>query len=309
MPVHDRLRPAGRAGREENEERVVECDRQELERTGLGQQLRPAERVRNDVVAVRHVHDMAQRRKCGADRCNLVAAVDRPITESVAAHRKQHRRLELHETVDDAARAELRRTARPDCAEARRRREGDHRLGDVRQIGDDAVAGPDAEPLEARACTCDLVAELRKRQIERLPCLRARDHRDLVRILVGADQVLGEVQPRIREPRSPRHRVGDEDGAVRRVRLHLEELPDRRPERLEVVHRPALQLVVVGEDEAALALEPVEIAPDLGRLPDVGGRRPQNCCVIERRELRHAGANLCPMLSEMSPAVRMTAGA
>ena len=76
-----------------------------------------------------------------------------------------------------------------------------------------------------------------------------------------------------------------------------------------VLFSESLQLVVVGEDEAALAFEPVEIAPDLGRLPDAGGRRPQNCRVIERRELRHAGASLCPMLSEMSPAVRMTAGA
>ena len=70
----------------------------------------------------------------GADRRDLVAAVDRAVAEAVAADRQQHGRLELREAVDDAARAELGRAARPDRAEARRRRERHQRLGDVRQV-------------------------------------------------------------------------------------------------------------------------------------------------------------------------------
>ena len=92
------------------------------------------------------------------------------------------------------------------------------------------------------------------------------------------------------------------------MRLHLEELPDRRPEARQVVDRPALQLLVAGEREPALALEPREVAPDLGGLSHVGGRPPQDARVVVTRDGHQAGANLCPMPSEMSYAVRLTAG-
>ena len=130
------------------------------ERPGLGEQLVPGERVRNRVLAVGDVHDVAQGGEGGADRRHLLAAVDRAVAEAVAADRQQHRRLELREAVDDAARAELGRAARPDRAEARRRRERHERLGDVRQVRDDAVARADAEPHEAGPRARDLLAEL-----------------------------------------------------------------------------------------------------------------------------------------------------
>ena len=96
--------------------------------------------------------------------------------------------------------------------------------------------------------------------------------------------MLGEVQPRPGEPPRARHRLGREDGAVRSVRLHLEELPDRRPERGQIRDRPALQLVVVGEGEAALVLEPGQVTPDLGRLPDVRRRRPEDARARRRHD-------------------------
>ena len=114
----------------------------------------------NDVLAVGDVHDVAQRGEGGADRRHLLAAVDRAVAEAVAADRQQHRRLELHESVDDAAGAELGRAARPDRPEARRRRERHQRLGDVRHVGDDAVARADAEPHEAGPRARHLLAEL-----------------------------------------------------------------------------------------------------------------------------------------------------
>ena len=180
MPVDDRLRPAGRPGREEHEQRVVERDRQERERPGLGEQLVPGERVRERRARRRG----RARRGAGVGRAarivaTSVAPVDRAVAEAVAADRQQHRRLELREAVDDAARAELGRAARPDRAEARRRRERDERLGDVRQVGDDAVAGADAEPHEAGARARDLLAELRERELDRVARLGVRDDRDL----------------------------------------------------------------------------------------------------------------------------------
>ena len=187
--------------------------------------------------------------------------------------------------------AELGRAARPDRSEARGRRERHQRLGDVRQIGDDAVTGADAEPHEAGPRACHLLAEAAERELGRLARLRVGDHRDLVRVVVAADEVLGEVQPRTREPGRAGHRVGGEDRAVRGVRLDLEELPDRRPEPGQVVDRPAPQLVVARECEPTLALEPGEVAPDLGRLPNVRRRRPQDTpAVVAGRAIRWAPA-------------------
>ena len=237
-------RPGG-AGREEHEERVVERHRHELERAGLGDQLGPGQRVGELVLAVRHVHDVLQRRQGGADRRDLVAAVDRAVAVAVAGDGEQDRRLELREAVDHAARAELGRAAGPDRAQARGRGERDDRLGDVRQVGDDAVARPDAEPLESRARTRDLLAELAERELARRrasasgrrsrPCRRPRRRRR--RCSAKLSRAPGN-------QRGAGHLVGREHGAVRRVRLDLEEVPDRRPEPLEVVDRPALQLLV-----------------------------------------------------------------
>ena len=181
VPVDDRLRPACRPGREQHEQRVVEGDRLERERPGLGEQLVPGERVRDLVLAVGDVHDVAQRGQGGADRRHLLAAVDRAVAEAVPADGQQHRRLELREAVDDAARAELGRAARPDRSEARRRRERDERLGDVRQVGDDAVARADAEPHEAGPGARHLLAEVREGELGRLARLGVGRRRDLAR--------------------------------------------------------------------------------------------------------------------------------
>ena len=259
-------------------------------------------------LAVGDVHDVPQRGEGGANRRHLLPAVDRAVAEAVAADRQQHGRLELREAVDDAASAELGRAARPDRAEARRRRERHERLGDVRQVGDDAVARADAEPHEAGPRARDLLAKVCERELARVARLGMGDDRDSLRVLVVADQVLGEVQPCAREPRRARHRVVREDGLVRRVRLHLEELPDRRPERRQVVDRPAPQLVVLLEHEPALPLEPGEVAPDLGRLPDVRRRRPEDVQLVADRQVHQGGPSLCPMLRVMSCAVCLTAG-
>jgi hypothetical protein len=110
------------------------------------------------------VHDVAKGRQLGANRRHFVPSVDRAVAEAVAAHRQQHRRLELPEAVDDAARPELGRAAGPDGAEARRRGERDERFGNVRQVRDDAVARPDAEPQEPGPRAGDLLAQLPERE-------------------------------------------------------------------------------------------------------------------------------------------------
>ena len=173
---------------------------------------------------------MPERGQRRANRRELVAPVDRAVAVAVAVDGEEHRRLELRQPIDDAAGAELGRAARPHGAEARGRREGDERLGDVRQVGDDPVARADPEPLQSGARACDLLAQIGERELTPVARLRVGDDRDPVRVLVVADEVLGVVEPGAREPRRARHLLVGEDCVVPSVRLDLEEVPDRGPE-------------------------------------------------------------------------------
>ena len=67
---------------------------------------------------------------------------------AVAVDGEQDARLDLREPVDDAPRAEVRRAARPDRAEARARVERDDGLDDVGEVRDDPVARPDSRRAE-----------------------------------------------------------------------------------------------------------------------------------------------------------------
>ena len=95
----------------------------------------------------------------------------------------------------------------------------------------------------------------------------ADGHRVVVAI---AEEVLGVGQARAREPLRAGHLAPPEHALVRLGGLHVEELPDRGPEALEVVDRPAPQLVVV-----ALATDLAREAGDRGVLGAVGGGVPQ----------------------------------
>src|SRR6185503_2242137 len=94
------------------------------------------------------VDDVLERRQPRPDGGDLPAAVDLLVAEAVAGDREEDLRLELAEPVEDAPRTELGGARRPDSAEAGGGEERDERLGDVRQICDDAVSPADAEPLE-----------------------------------------------------------------------------------------------------------------------------------------------------------------
>ena len=147
VPVHDRLRQAGRARGEQHVERVVERDRLELQRALLGRAARPSRWRRAGRAAPYGTCTTCSRvPQPLADRGDLRAAVDLAVAVGVAGDREQHLRLDLGDAREHAARAELRRAAGPDRAEARGGDERDERLGHVRQVADDAVAGADAEP-------------------------------------------------------------------------------------------------------------------------------------------------------------------
>jgi hypothetical protein len=271
VAVDDRLRQAGRAGREEHVERVVERDRVEIERPRFGQELLPWNGVGKRVASVRDVDDGVHGREPGADLGHLVAPVDPGLAPAVAVDCEEDARLELAEAVEHASGAELRRAGRPDRAEAGGGQERDQRLGDVRQVGDDPVAGADAEPPEPGARPCHLVAQVAEGQVERVTRLRAGEHRDRVELVVTAEHVRREVQPGAREPLGAGHRPRAEHALVRGIRPNLEEVPDRRPEAVEVGHRPSPEVdevLAAATDRRRVASEERVLARVLGRRPN-----------------------------------------
>jgi hypothetical protein len=275
VAVHDRLgQPCGPGG-EQDIERVLERDALERERSRLGEQVAPAQGVGRVVRPVRDPHHMLDGWQRGADGGELVAPVDRPVAVAVATDGEQHLGLDLREAPDYAPRAELRRARGPHRAEARGSRERHERLVRVGQVPHDAVAATDAEALEARPGARDLVGQLREGQIHGRAGLRALDHRDTVGVLRQAEHVLGVVEARAGEPARAGHGVVGQDTIGPGRRADAIEVPDRAPEALEIVDRPAPQRVVVVEAPPALVAQPVEEPPELGGFADVGGRRPE----------------------------------
>jgi hypothetical protein len=157
VAVDDRLRQARRAARVEDPERVVERDARELERLAVAEEVRPAVLADAQIRQPDRVLDGRQLREEALDD---LAPVEVPAAVAVAVDREEDLRLDLGEAVDHAAQPELGRRARPDRPERGGGQEGDDRLGDVRQVGDDAVALPHAEPAQAGRAALDLLAQL-----------------------------------------------------------------------------------------------------------------------------------------------------
>ena len=263
---------------------MVERDRLELERALFGDQLVEAGRVGHGRVAVGHPDHVLEGRQPRADRGDLVATVDVAVAVAVAGDREHQLRLDLREPVDHAARAELGRARRPDRTEARRRDERHERLGNVGQVGDDAVPGADAEALQARARAPRHFAKPAECQLRRRPRLRLGDDGDRVTVLVAPHEVLGVVEARALKPLRAGHRAPPEHMRVGRVGADLVELPDRGPEPLEVVDGPALQRFIGAQLQPAPIVEPVHQPPHLGGLPQIRGRGPEHVSDHQRSE-------------------------
>ena len=190
VPVDDRLGQAGRARREQHDERVVERHLLELERPLVGEQVGPLDRVGDRRLAVGHVHDVLDGGQRRADLRDLLRPVEVAVAEAVAADGEQDLRLDLREAVDDAARAELRRARRPGRAEARGGDERDDGLRRVGQVADDAVARSDAEVQQPPPGSGRPARAAPRTSATRLARLRARDDRDAVVVLARAEHVL-----------------------------------------------------------------------------------------------------------------------
>ncbi len=278
LAVDDRLGQARRPRRVENPERVGERELGErqlplaLHRRQRGGGVEPLRRgIR---VQIGNDDRVPECRQLALQLGDRVAAIEVLAPVAVAVDGEQDLRLDLRETVDDGADAEVRRAARPRRADARAREEDLDRLGDVGQVADDPVAGLDAQLAQSRGDACDLRAQLAPGDLGSLAHLGLVDHRDRS-VVAPAEDVLRVGQPRAGEPVGAGHLTAPQHPLVRALRLDLEEVPDRGPEGLDVVDRPLPEIVVAVEVHPPLRGQPPGVGGQRGPLDGLGRRFPE----------------------------------
>jgi hypothetical protein len=194
----------------------------------------------------------------------------------VAVDGDQHLGLDLAEAVEHALHAEIGRARAPHRAQARGRQHRDDRLGHVRQLGGDAVAAPDAGRLERMMQPADRGVEVAPAHLAADLVLAAEDQRD--RVVVPAQQVAREVEPRVGKEARTRHPVVVDDTArARSLPDHAAIGPDRAPERLAIRDRPAPQRVVAVEMRSLGGAELLHEGDHVRLRAPLGRRRPQRC--------------------------------
>ncbi|CAM5660412.1 hypothetical protein SAURM35S_06742 [Streptomyces aurantiogriseus] len=166
----------------------------------------------------------------------LLAAV------TVAVDGEQDDGLDLLETVEDTASAEVGGAGGPHAADGSSGKEGDDGLGDVREIAADPVSRADAEAAQFGGEGADLTAQLGPGHWARLMGLVDVQESRLVRAGGGGAQgVLGVVHRRPGEPLGAGHGAVAEHARVGACEPYVEPLRDGFPERLQFVHGPAVQ--------------------------------------------------------------------
>ena len=170
LALDDRLRQPGGAGRVEHPQRVVE-------RHAVERQLLVASGQRGPARPRRGSPWCCSPGIALDDRVERLGAVELAAVVAVAADREQHLRLDLREAVDHAAGAEVRRAGRPDGAERSAREERRRGLGDVRHVGDDAVAALDAQRAQPGRDPSRRRAQIAPRPLRVVAVLAAGDDR------------------------------------------------------------------------------------------------------------------------------------
>jgi hypothetical protein len=277
--VHDALGRAGGARRVEDVERVVEG--QTLPGDGVGrvagEHVAEPDSVgdgRRVLPGVGHDHEALDARQLLTDLTDARQRVEEATAVAVAIRDEQHLRPDLAEAVQDALYPEVGRARRPDRAQARRRQHRDHGLGEVRQVAHHAVAGHDPPFPQCRGEVRHLIVELRVAEAARFAVFAPEEQ--CRRVVAAPQQVLGEVEARVREPFGAGHAQGANAlWPAGTVAHHLGEIPHRVPEGSGLLHRPAVERPVVGQDDAVLRLHAAREGRELGPLDALGRRLPQ----------------------------------
>ena len=288
MAVDDGLGQPRRARGKQNPQRMFERHLFELKvRRGdrrMIQEIVPRHGVGEGRPRVRidegQMHDMFELGQCGEDLGKLPAAVERLTAVAVAVAAEQEFRRQLLQPVERAVGAEVGRAHRPDRPDRRGRQHRDHRLRDVRQIRRHPVAGFYAQRPKLRRQRAHIGGEFRPRHAGQRARFAQRQHGVGAGTLM-AQNVLRVVEPRAGEPARAGHRPAFQHAARRRRGTHVEIVPDRLPEILDVGRRPLPQRRIVGEFSAALAREPAHEGGEIGVGDPGRARRPQQVALAD----------------------------
>ena len=234
--VDDALRGAGGARRVHDVERVVEGDRLEFDRAGgVGEgQLVPGDRARHGPevrrpAKVRHDDGPLDARDAGEDVADPPERVDGGSVVAVAVRADEDLRLDLPEAVEHPLHPEVGRARGPHRPEAGRGEHRDDRLGEVREVARDPVAGADPGRPEPLRGARDVVVELAPGDPPVVDAVSAgggdlAPEDDGGAVVAAAKEVLGEV-----EARAPGTSAPPASGP--RPRGPVRPSPPRRPRR------------------------------------------------------------------------------
>jgi hypothetical protein len=208
-----------------------------------------AVRQRRIVARIRHHDHALQAGQLRSDLLEALQGVEALAVVPVAVGGEQHARLDLTESIENSARAEVGRARGPDRPDARRREHRDHRLRQVGEISRDAVAGRNTPHPQRRDQARHSVVELCERERAFRAVFTAEENGG--RVVAPAQQVLGEVEPGLREPLGTRHAIGSgPERMTRPVTCDTAEIPDRTPEGRRLLDGPTVERGVVGQRAA-----------------------------------------------------------
>jgi len=192
----------------------------------------------------------------------------------LASTSEQHLGRHLAEAIQHALHAEVRRARGEHRAEAGRGEHDDDRFGHVGQQRRHAIARHHAQRLQRLRNARNLLVKLAVAEPGVRPVLGA-EH-DGAGFVARAQQVLREIEPRVGEETRPGHALAvGQDPLAARLGNDAGEIPQVRPEGFRLLHRPAVERVIVGQRKTAPRVECAREARQVGGLDAFRRRAPE----------------------------------
>ncbi len=180
-------------------------------------------------------HECTEGWQTGGKLCELVVPAVFASAIAVRVGSDEDNGPGLPEPSERGLDSEVWRDRRPDRANRRGRQKRNHRFREIGQVAGDAVTWLHPEASPGRGYRSDLPAKAAVGDLLQRPVLAQPDDRHCLGIRPGAGETaLGEVDAGPGEPPRARHLLVGEHLAIRGDRAKTEELPDARPEPLEV---------------------------------------------------------------------------
>ena len=193
-------------------------------------------------------------------------------------------RLDLTESIQDALGAEVRRARGPHGADRRRAERADDALRQVGHETRDAIARLDARVQQCAGERNDPGIQLAPRQRPVPPRLVAIDDGRLT--VPATKQVLGEVQPCVREEARARHPLGMLEDTVAAFADDAGEVPHGPPEVGRAIDRELVERSVVGDRRSVFLADIPHEPREVGVGHTLARRRPEWLCHITKNTLR-----------------------